>query len=278
MSFHLPTTALSLDACDIITSNAITKEVAPLIGVTLEPERSLNSVNPCHGGRIMKTTIRIAGLFTAVLNVGCVSYPMTIPDKCPDGSDPIAPKPAPETFKDYRLTPPTGGHWCLLEKDKDKGAVYAKNQHAGVTYEKAPGFSVAMNTMMLLSITLTPPKLAESLDDPEKIRQLIEEDVKRLETLSVAVKKFNIQRNTTRSDAVCFNVTYLRDGKLSYSNPKMELTQEERNLICLHPSRPVIVNVGVSERYMTHEPPKIKLSTQYKSEIDAYLNSLQFIQ
>lgn len=226
----------------------------------------------------MNTTLRIAGLFTAVLHAGCASYPMTIPDKCPDGSDPIAWKPAPETFEDYRLTPPSGGHWCLLEKDKDKGAMYAKNQHAGVTYQKQPGWPVAMNTMMLLSIPSTPPQLAESRGDPEKVRQLIQDDMKRLETLSVALKKVDIQRDTARSDAVCFNVTYLRDGKLSNSNPEMELTEEGRNLICLHPTRPVLVNVGVSERYMTHEPPKTKLSVRYKSEIDGYLNSLQFIQ
>jgi hypothetical protein len=203
---------------------------------------------------------------------------MTVPDTCPDGSEPLPVRPTSVSFKDYRLTPPPGGHWCLLEQDKEKGAVYAKNQHAGVTYQKQPGWPVAMNTMMLLSIPSTPPKLAESRDDPEKIRQLIQDDMKRLDTLSVALKKVDIQRDATRSDTTCFNVTYLREGKLSDTHPEMDMTQEERNLLCLHPTRPVMVNVGASERYMTHEPPKTKLSTRYKAEIDAYMKSLEFIK
>ena len=222
----------------------------------------------------MNTTLKIAGIFTAVLHAGCASYPMTIPDSCPDGSKPLPASPSPETFRYFSVTPPRGGHWCVAARVEDFAATYGKNHHAGVTYQSKPSQGIAMNTMAVMAASS--PEPIKDVNTPEQLEKYLQEDVKHLDTLSSHLGNVKIERDSSRTDALCYRVTTTRNGHLSNTQTELDLSEDLVNLVCRHPNQSILVMAGVSERYLTQEPPKTKLATKYKSEIDGFVRSLRF--
>lgn len=172
------------------------------------------------------------------------------------------------------MLPPQGPNWCML-LDKGKGGMFLKNPFGGRYLDKPPTERETRNTLIATVRMGTPTRPIDSVGDLERMaNETLTEQTNGIPQGTVLRR--NVMREERITDALCIRLDETREGQLSRTQPGQTFVMTVTELTCKHPTRPLLIGIGYSERFLKAFPPQQPLVQRYRHELEPFLGSLQF--
>ena len=216
-------------------------------------------------------------MLACALTAGCagIGYPRAGPE-CSDFSAQALPEAAPRLdFADFSVLPPQGPHWCVANLDQRRGSAFAKNWFGGRVLQAAPSLGEIRNTMIAEVAFQTSPGRVESHQDLERIAQGWFADYQSSVPLARFITK-TLEPDNGQDGGLCARTNYRIEGPISQQWTNEIFTLQGQGVLCKHPSRPVIVLILWTERFLRDSPPSQSLMQRYRNEVEPFLHGLQF--
>lgn len=251
-------------------SNAVSRRAS-----TARKQRVLAN---CSRGKHDRCRLQFVGAaLTIMLLSGCANlgFPRRGPE-CSDLNLRALPEKSPRLdFEAVSVVPPQGSNWCIVDLDREKGGQFAKNTFGGRYLTEPPALSELRNTLFA-SVTIELQKAPTNSE--AEFRQSWQWFWAGLMSAmpNGRIVKRKIERDEGRTDAMCARIEATVEGAISHSFPQDIFVLEVRALVCKHPTRPLLIGLGSSERYLKKAPPSKLLTNRYRKELKEFFDGLSF--